>query len=114
MDIDSEDLYIERAHKLGSLYKARQRQNPDNPKRPIIIKFLDYQSVEKVMGNAYKLQGTNFSITRDYPKEIVAARQRLMPKFRLERQNRNNKVSLEYPAKLLVNGRVVADEFPDW
>lgn len=37
-----------------------------------------------------------------------------MPKLKLERQNKNNRVSLEYPARLLINGRVVADEFPDW
>ena len=32
----------------------------------------------------------------------------------MERQNRNNKVSIVYPAKLVVNGRVIADELPDW
>ena len=44
----------------------------------------------------------------------MAARQRLMPRYRDERMSRNNKVTIEYPAKLVVNGRIVADEFPDW
>lgn len=60
------------------------------------------------------LKGTHFSVSKDYPKEIVAARRRLMPRFKAERQNRNNKVSIEYPAKLVVNGKVIADEFADW
>ena len=114
MGVDSEVLYIERVHRLGSLYKAKQRQNTDKPKRPIIISFQDYKSTEIVMDAAYMLRGTNFSVSRDYPKEIVAARRRLMPRFKAERENRNNKVSIEYPAKLIVNGKVIADEFADW
>lgn len=114
MCIDSDDLYIGRVHRLGSFHKAKQRQRTDNPRRPIIIAFEDYKSTETVLSAAYMLKGSNFSVTRDYPKEIVAARQRLMPRLKLERQNKNNKVSLEYPARLLINGRVVADEFPDW
>ena len=114
MRIDSDDLYIGRVHRLGPFHKAEQRQRTDNPRRPIIIAFEDYKSTETVLSSAYMLKGSNFSVTRDYPKEIVAARQRLMPRLKLERQNKNNKVSLEYPARLLINGRVVADEFPDW
>lgn len=37
-----------------------------------------------------------------------------MSQFIKEKQNRNNKVSIEYPARLTVNGRTVLDEFPDW
>lgn len=114
MCIDSDELYIGRVHRLGSFHKAKQRQRTDNPRRPIIIAFEDYKSTETVLSAAYMLKGSNFSVTRDYPKEIVTARQRLMPKLKLERQNKNNRVSLEYPARLLINGRVVADEFPDW
>ena len=50
---------------------------------------------------------------RGYPKEILAARQRLMPRFRTERQD-GHKVSIEYAARLVVNGKTVVDEFPDW
>ena len=58
------------------------------------------------------LRNTRFSVSRDYPKEIVSARQRLLPQFKAARQNKNDKTSTEYPAKLVVNGRVVA-EVPD-
>ena len=37
-----------------------------------------------------------------------------MPTFLKERQNRNNKVSIEYPARLVIKGKTVMDEFPDW
>lgn len=114
MGVDSDDLYIERVHRLGSFHKAKMRQNTDNPKRPIIISFQDYRSTELILDAAYMLKGTNFSVSRDYPKEIVAARRRLMPRYKAERQNRNNKVSIEYPAKLVVNGKVIVDEFADW
>ena len=60
------------------------------------------------------LRGKNFSVTRDYPLEIVKARHTLMPQYIKEKQNRQNKVSIEYPARLIVNGKTVSDAFPDW
>ena len=114
MGIDCDDLFIDRFHRLGSFMKAKQKRPNENPRRPVIVAFQDYKSVEKVMGAAYMLNKSGFSVTRDYPKEIVAARQRLLPRFKAERLNFNNKVSLEYPAKLIINNKVVADEFPEW
>ena len=58
-------------------------------------------------------RGSGFSVTRDYPREIVTARQRLMQRHRTEKQN-GSKISIEYPAGLVVNGRTVANESPDW
>ena len=111
---DCDDLFIDRFHRLGSFMKAKQKRPNINPRRPVIIAFQDYKSVEKVMGAAYMLNKSGFSVTRDYPKEIVAARHRLLPRFKAERLNFNNKVYLEYPAKLIINNKVVADEFPEW
>ena len=113
MGLTYDDFYIHRVHRLGSLYKAKQRNGTENPKRPVIIAFQDYHSTEKIMSSSYMLRGSGFSVTRDYPREIVTARQRLMQRYRTEKQNRN-KVTIEYPARLVVNGRTVADEFPDW
>ena len=110
MDID--DLGTEQVHRLGSLHKARLKS--DTPKRPIIAAFYEYRHTESVLNASYMLRNTSFSVSRDYPKELVSARQRLLPQFKMERQNRNNKVSIVYPAKLMVNGRVIADELPDW
>ena len=63
------------------------------------------------METAYMLKVTHFSVTRDYSKEIVEARKGLMPLYREQRQIRGNKVSLEFPAKLVVNGKIIADAF---
>ena len=111
MGIDSDDLYIGRVHRLGSLHMAKMKN--EVPRRPIVVSFNDDQSVQKVLSAAYMLKGTNYSVSKDFPKEIVSARQRLIPRYKAERENRN-KVSIEYPAKLVVKGKVVADEFPDW
>ena len=112
MGWDIEDLGVERVHRLGSLHKARLKN--DIPKRPIIAAFYEYRHTEIILNTSYMLRNTNYSVSRDYPKELVSARQRLIPQFKRERQNRNNKVSIVYPAKLVVNGRVIADELPDW
>ena len=112
MQIDSDDFYIERAHRLGSLYRAKQKNI--TPKRPIIVEFFEFKNTETVMKAAFRLKGTNFSVSRDFPMEIVSARKRLMPVYRTERLIPNNRVSIEYPAKLIVNGKTVADQFPDW
>ena len=37
-----------------------------------------------------------------------------MPLFKSELQNRNNRVSIEFLARLVVNGKTVANQFPDW
>ena len=116
MGLDADDFYIERVHRLGSMQKARQRRPDQNSplKRPLTVAFYESPSVEKVMETAYMLRNSPYSVSRDYPLEIKNARKRLMPKFLKERQNRNNKVSIEYPARLVINGKTVMDEFPDW
>ena len=112
MSLDIDDLGIELVHRLGSLHHARLKSDP--PKRPTIAAFCEYRHTNVVLDAAYMLRTTDYSVSRDYPKEILSARKRLMPQFKAERQNKRNKVSVEYPAKLVVNGRVIADEFPDW
>ena len=114
MGIDLDEYYVERAHRLGSLYKARQRNQDRNPRRPIIVAVGQHSQTNIIIESAYMLKGTNFSVTRDYPIEIVTARRNLMSLYKEHRQNRNNKVSLEFPARLVVNGKTVADSFPDW
>ena len=114
MGIDIDEYYVERAHSLGSLYRARQRNQDRNPRRPIIVAFGQHSQTNIIIESAYMLKGTNFSVTRDYPIEIVTARRNLMSLYKEHRQNRNNRVSLEFPARLVVNGKTVADSFPDW
>ena len=89
MSLDIEDLGIERLHRLGSLHIAKLKSDP--PRRPIIAAFYEYRHTNIVLDAAYMLKATNFSVSRDYPKEILSARKRLIPRFKLERQNKNNK-----------------------
>ncbi|MCG8045177.1 MAG: hypothetical protein JAY66_05770 [Candidatus Thiodiazotropha taylori] len=112
MCLDIDDYYIDRIHRLGSLYRAKQR-SPD-PRRPIIVAFGMYKYTQTILEAAYMLRGTKYSVSRDFPQEIVKARKNLMPLYKQQRLIRGNKVSLEYPAKVVVNGKTVADAFPDW
>ena len=98
---------IERAHRLGRFNRLKRS-------RPIILAFSFYTDTEEILSLAGSLKGTSFSINRDYPMEITNARRTLWPQFKSARAHPTNRVSIVYPAKLLVNGRVACDMFPDW
>ena len=80
-----------------------------------MVNFRDYQDVELILENANRLRVTSFEINRDYPKEIISARSKLWPLYKKARENNpNSKLIIGYPAKLIVNGSVKGDQFPDW
>ena len=54
------------------------------------------------------------AIHRDYPHEIAAARKSLWNLYKQARASGNNRVSIQYPARLVVNGVTTHDCFPDW
>lgn len=61
------------------------------------------------------LKKTPFSISYDLPKEINEARKKLWGEVKSIKANQPNaKYQILYPAKLLVEGKVIQDEFPDW
>ena len=108
---------IQRAHRLGSINPQRRSRGSgvSTQPRPIIVNFRDYEDVELILDNAKKLKNTPYGINRDYPKEIVSARSKLWPMFKKAREeNSKGSVYIGYPAKLIVNRKVVADQFPDW
>jgi len=110
LDIDSDRMYIARAHRLGRLQRNNQYQS-----RPIIVNFRDYCDIESIMNSARMLRGKPFSIDHDFPKEIQEARSRLWPMFKqLRRDAPDARVVLAYPAKIIKNGQVVRDELPNW
>ena len=109
--LDMQDVAIQRAHRLGSLRGAGQRRKS----RPIIVCFRDYKDVQAILAEAHTLQGTDIGINRDYPDEIVKARSRLWADYKAEKPKYpRGKVFIGFPAKLVVDGEVVRDEFPDW
>ena len=67
------------------------------------------------MSNAKRLKGTPYGINRDYPKEIADARRDLYKELKqIKHDDREADVSLQYPAKLVVDGSVRTDRFPKW
>ena len=117
LGLDSEAICIQRAHRIG---KPQRRQTVIGRSvrlrhRPLIVAFRDFQDVELILSNASKLQGTLFGINRDYPQEIVVARKALMKERKeLKAKYPNSQISVQYPAKLFQDGRLVKDMFPDW
>ena len=98
---------ISRAHRVGQYNPRRDR--------PIMVAFQSYNTAEDIIKQGYMLKNTNFGISRDYPAEINRARKTIWPEFkRRKSQNPSAKIVIAYPAKLIVNGHVVQDMFPEW
>ena len=67
------------------------------------------------MGNGRLLRGKAFGINRDYTKVIIAASSQLWCDYQtLKSRYPDDKVTIAFPAKLIWNGKVKHDEFPDW
>lgn len=110
--LDLDAMCVQRVHRLGSIVKARSVTQ--TPRRPIICAFRDYKDTECIMSRAQVLSGTSYGIDRDYPKEIAQARKYLWNFKKQQRYTSRDKVAINYPAKLIVNGAVVKDVFSDW
>lgn len=107
--LDIEDpVAIQRAHRLG-----HRKQPPDGKPRPVIACLRDYPDVDLIISRSGRLKGTRLGVSRDYPEEIRRARARLQADRRQARQDGKHAI-IAYPAKLVVDGTVVRNEFPDW
>lgn len=110
LDLNADTMYLARAHRLGP-----RRRDYQNQRRPIIVNFRDFCDVQAVMNRAYMLKNSPFSIDLDMPREITAARKRLWSELKtIKSQNPRVKYQIVYPAKLIVDGKLIRDEFPDW
>ena len=99
-----DDMYLERAHRLG----PRNIGHRNRP-RPIIVAFRDYYDTELILEKAFRLKGSNYAVSRDYPQEISSARKSLWGQFKEARSIDRNRVQIKYPARLVVNGNTVRD-----
>ena len=62
LGIDPKNIEIERSHRLGKYQKEK--------KRPIVTKFLKFKDKENIKKAGFKLKGTPFGISDQFPKEI--------------------------------------------
>ena len=91
---------LDRIHRLG-------RYNPTKT-RPIIAKFSYYPEREMVRKAAKNLEGTNFSISQQFPKEIMTRRKNLIPTLKsLKDAGHRAYISVD---KLYVDGELYTGE----
>ena len=124
-----ENMAIQRAHRLGKRndddmhnnrarhgQRARQGQGARHGRpstRPIIVCFRDYADTDLIMSGTKALKDSGYGISRDYPHEINSARKTLWGRCQQARK-RGQKATILYPAKLLINGQITEDAFPEW
>ena len=88
---------IQRVHRLN-------RTNDTDP-RPIIARFLRYKDVEEIFALGRRLEGTNFQMFRDLPREIIKRRKDQMAVLKKARRNgMRASFSRSQPDKLYING----------
>ena len=99
---------IQRAHRFGKLIGRNVIGKSTNRPRPIIALFLDFQQREAVRIAAHKKLAppTPYGVAEDQPIEIRKARQSVAP-FVKELKNKNKKVTILYPCRVLCDGEIV-------
>ena len=62
------------------------------------------------------MKNTPHAIDRDYPPEIATARKQLWPEVKRLRNSASSSdnIQLKYPAKIVMNGKIVQNAFPYW
>lgn len=107
------DIVFQRVHRLGQKKVGVDRSGRPWKPRPIIAGFRDFKIKESVLSAAFNLKGSAFSVSSDYPAEIRQARGKLWRECSQARAA-NIAANIAYPAKLIIGGQVVRDEFPGW
>ena len=106
-----EDVGIQRAHRVG---KITIRASGDRKPRPLLATLDNATQIDNIFVSAKeKLSGTTFRASRDYPQDIRNARRELGTQLMQYRRD-GHSAYIAFPAKLIVNGQVVADKFPKW
>ena len=71
LDIDTDGISIERAHRAG--------KKKDGKQRVIIARFLDFKDKERIMKRANRLKNSGIYINEDYAEETMKKRAELLP-----------------------------------
>ncbi|XP_060566203.1 uncharacterized protein LOC132725137 [Ruditapes philippinarum] len=93
------DMKFERVHRIGE----RSRGKPRN----IVAKFVLFKDREFVRRQWKQLQGTQFNMFEQFPKEVIEKRRRLVPKMK-EHRNKGDRAWIAYDT-LYVNGKAVRE-----
>ena len=94
---DANGISFERVRRVG------KPSTSEGKPRPIIAKFTFHRDKEFVLSKAKNLRGTDFGIARDFPKEIVDERRRLVPFLKDAKEN--GQVAKLIYDKLYINGQ---------
>ncbi|KAK3083740.1 hypothetical protein FSP39_002403 [Pinctada imbricata] len=71
LDIHDIRGYMDRSHRVGKFDR--------NKRRPIVVKFNNFNAREEIRRASYNLRGTRFSIAEQFPREINERRKELQP-----------------------------------
>ena len=66
MILEIEDVYIERAHRVGN--------TSNTSSRPVVAKFFSFKGKQPVLSAAKKLKGQNININEDLSKKTIDIR----------------------------------------
>jgi len=92
-----------RSVEIQRVYRLNRRNDTDP--RPIIARFLRYKDVEEIFTLGRRLEGTNFQMFRDLPREIVKRRKDQMAVLKKARRNcMRASFSRSQPDNLYING----------
>ena len=93
------EIRFHRVHRIGRFNR--------NKTRPIVAKFAFYPDRETVRKAAKNLEGTNFSVGQQFPKEIMERRKRLVPIMKQAKSaGKDAYISFD---KLYINGVLYKD-----
>ena len=87
---------IHRAHRMGRYQRTKTR--------PIVAKFAFYPNREDIRKAAKNLEGTQYSIGQQFPKEIQERRRQLVPLLK-EAKSRGQKAHIAVD-KLYIDGKL--------
>ena len=95
---------IQRCHRLGRKKEGQTRA------RPIIFNVMDFNDKVRIL-RIKKHMPRGVGVAEDFPWEIRKAREILIPELKREK-DKGEMVYLAYPAKLIIDGRIVKEVDP--
>ena len=107
LKLGQREIPLQRAHRLGPRRANNTVGQGRSRPRPIIVAFLDHRDREAVRSARFDLRPPH-SIAEDFPVQIRRARETLLPELR-EIKNTGKRATIAYPARLIVEGKVVRE-----